>query len=1139
MIHLYQSNRLESLAEMMATIRRLKPLQSWLDEEEIIVQSKGMRRYLMRYLAQKDGIAANLKFRLPASLSWHLTQTFLPDTPTLSPFSSEVMRWRLLNLFRSTEFIEGENLQAAREVLSPYLNKGETASYLLAGQLADIFDQYLVYRPDWIESWQKGKSVAELDADEAQIWQMQLWQALDNNPNHVHRAILWKELKSKLKQKKAKEKLPQRYFVFGISALAPMYLDLLHSLGEQCDVFIFALNPCSEHWTDISDPAQLLQNAPTSIEIEDNVGHPLLASLGKQGQNFFKSLIHLEENTQVSLSAFEENPDSASLLHTLQHQIQKLILPRTMQNDWQDAHQNWLKTNLFSKNERHQQVFNQSQKNSGNTAIAQIITDPSIQIHSAHSPLRELQILKERILLALHENPDWQPHDIAVLTPQIESYTPFIESVFGQNANDGCSLPYAISDVKISRNQPFLDTLSQVVDILNSRFEADKILNLLESQPILDRFGLNREHIPLLHDTVSSLQIRWAADDKQRAKYANIESDLFTWQQGLDRLKLGWLLPENEHELWQGISAWHTHPDHIDTLSRFSDLIDQLIQLQHEWHQEATIDEWCSRVRSLWEKLILVSSSDQAILQGLETKLSKWKEESDLAQNNNATLTLNLQTASTHLLRFFNEQSQAGFLRNGITFCGMVPMRSLPFKMLCLLGLNDGQFPRDTKAPPFDLISRHPRAGDRARRDDDRYLFLEAIFSARECLYLSFVGRNIRSNEEQAPSVLIHELIDCIAQTANCSPHELAKHWILQHPLQAFSKRNFCDNARLFSIRNDIAQAHNNPKKQQQPFLTQKLPEKSHQNTENHILTQAEFMHFWRNPARRWLSEHLNWLAPFHQEEYASTEQFCVENEREIARIFLQAIHDHQNFEKTITLLKAKNLLPEGELGKLYGKKYTNLAKQLQSKLPQEAPLPEKRGIFTPNNNAPKLAYQLNHLHPQGQILFADQLTFSFNQSDKLTWSDKIVLLLHHLIFCATASQHTENHTTTFLSLSLQIELPPIDPQTAKATLSAWLQAYQQGQNQPLPLTPKLTLQTSNALYNKKQETPTPDWDKGITKAIELYNGSGQSKGIKQQEEIKQLYTNDTPPYLDPTFQPYIKALLTPLQPCIEVLCAA
>jgi len=329
---------------------------------------------------------------------------------------------------------------------------------------------------------------------------------------------------------------------------------------------------------------------------------------------------------------------------------------------------------------------------------AQLNADPSIQIHSAHSPLRELQILKDQLLVLLAQHPDWQPHDIAILTPHIEPYTPYIEAVFGKHSPH--PLPYTLSDTQIAHHQPLLDALAQILALMDSRFEADKLIALLDNELILATHQLTRDDLPLIHDTIAQLNIRWGSDAAQRSQHSSQPNAQYTWQQGLERLVLGFMLPDNPaNPIWHHIAPHSSNPSHQAPLSRFAALVATLIRHQNQWQAPATIPQWNERIHSLINDLITPQSdADHQAHQQLETALAQWQNE---AQTARYAQTINQTIAIQHLNQYLTSQNDAGFLRGGITVCSMVPMRSLPFKVLCLLGLNDGDYPRNTKAAPY------------------------------------------------------------------------------------------------------------------------------------------------------------------------------------------------------------------------------------------------------------------------------------------------------------------------------------------------------------------------------------------------------------------------------------------------------
>ncbi len=1063
MLYLYQSNRLEDLADLLHAVRQRQPLSHPLAAEEIVVQSQGMRRFLSQFLAKTSGIAANLRFSLPAALAWRLMREVLPGTPALSPFSTEVMRWRLLDLFGSKRLQHDAQLTESRRALSGYLSNGEQAAYQLAGRLADIFDQYLVYRPDWINSWQAGK---ELNLGEGEGWQAELWRFLDDGAqNTPHRVALWQNLLAGL----GSHPLPERILVFGIATLAPMYLQLLQTLGEHTEIHIFALNPSSEFWGNVLSPAHILKHTEAAT-----AGHPLLASLGKQGRDFFDALS--DSGARLELQVYEDEPQSDSLLHRLQHDIQTLTPP-------------------------------------GSQGLSR--WDDCIHIVSAHSPLRELQILKEHLLDTLQQHPDWQPHDIAVLTPNIEPYAPFIEAVFGQRQGSAQTLPYSLSDVKLSRNQPLLHALEQSLELLDSRFEADRLLALLESPNLLQRFGLQRDDLPLLHQVVADLHIRWGSDKQMRGETDN----LFTWQQGLDRLILGWLLPENSG-LWQHTGAFYTNPDQLEVLARFVAFVRILADIRRRWDTPADIALWAERIRELTDNLFDVANSDQNARQQIDQLLSRWQAEADLAGFDHP---LPRETVIGHIRNYLNGQNEAGFLRGGITFCSMVPMRSLPFKMICLLGLNDNDFPRNTHAPAFDLIARHPRKGDRARREDDRYLFLETLMSAREKLYLSYIGRDIRKDEELAPSSLLGELLDTLSLMTGIPAHELRGQHIVQHPLQAFSHQYF--NGHFTSSRSDYANALNQPVGEPQPFYRAPLTEAK---TIPQDIEQHSFLPFWRNPARAWLRQNLGWKPLYADPAGDAAEPFEPIDRGSISQAYLTARRSNEDFNRTAEYLQAQSNLPAGELGTLWQKHYQNQAKSLNDELIKSPKLPA--APYTLPLGEHRLTGHFSRLHQHGQLYFLEE---------KPNAPKEIVFYLEHLIFNAVRPECSSCFESHWLYDGQCLTLPAIPQHQAQMLLQQWLADYLTGQTHPLPFFPRVCLKAAEAYLkdNKKDNKAVSDeerWQKAYQAALSAYNGGYDSTAQRDYAEVALLFgKNETSPLDTPLFRRLIEELLIPtLQLC-------
>lgn len=1069
MLYIYQSNQLADLAALFASVYLHTSPQSAWTATEIVVQSQGMRRYLNHYLAQEHGIAANLHFSLPAGYIWQLTHQILPETPKLNPFQSEVLRWRLLSLFRSATLQHPQLCQTAR-ALQSYLDSSIQAPYHLAGKIADMFDQYLIYRNDWINNWQAGKS-AHLGEDEG--WQAELWRWLSNETDSAHRAGLMHEFLAQLDA----EHLPERIFVFGITTLAPVYLQAFQVMAQHTDVHVFAVNPCAEYWGNVLPADILLHNQETDQSV---VGHPLLASLGKQGRDFFDALNDLGEVVYMP-SVYNECGEIAdSLLHRLQNDIQCLQHPKQTEPLYQ------------------QQAY-----------------DSSIQIVAAHSRLRELQILKEQLLQDLAAHPHWQPQDIAVLTPHIEPYLPFIHAVFGQNQGNTPALPYNIADVKISLQEPLLQLLEKLLQLMLSRFDIETVQPLLDESALRARFNLNDNDVELINRVWHEQGVRWGVDADMRHEYGGQDKH-FTWQQARERTVLGWLLPDNKHNaLWQQQLPWFGDIGQTEILVRAQQLIDCLIEHHTRWQSAATITEWIMRTRQLLRDLADKNSLASNAMQQLETSLADWQAQAALAQ---FELPIEPVIAIEHLQNHLSSTRQAGFLRGGITFCSMVPMRSLPFRCICLLGLNDGEFPRTTKAAAFDLIAQHPRRGDRARRNDDHYLFLESILSAREKLYLSYVGKDIRKNEDLAPSALLYELTDVLAAMTGCNPLEFNQQHIIQHPLQPFSYRYF--NGDLSSCRYDYADALNQDIVQPTSFHAITIePEKN-----THEVDIESFIRFWRNPVRHWLQQRLQWQAPYQEPAVSAAEPFAIENSALIYTAYTRARQQHLDFTDVDAALAVSGLIPEGELGVIVSQTLRTQTLALDSDIlfsPAVADI-----TFSFNHQQLQLSGNINHLHQCGQLL---------ERSRAPTAPDNIELYLRHLLFCAAEAECVQD--TYELYPAKPRKLAALNQMDAQAQLALWLEYYQLGQSRPLPFFPKTSLSTARSWYKRRQKkNSTPEHGaEERSAAFKVYIDSHNSKPQADYPEVAQVFGRDEELPIDtPLFWQLIEELLLPLMVTLE-----
>lgn len=922
MLSLYHAPDLETLGAL-ATRLLATPAHDPFAPARVVVPSQGIGRWLTLQLAREQGIAMQLEVQLPSAFVWELSRLVLGQLPEQSAFTPLTLSWRLYDWL-----CEPANLELAPR-LARYLEGGDERRRLsLATRIADVFDQYLLYRDDWLAAWERSE-LCDLGADEA--WQALLWRELTKD-GHPHRARLLDDLLQRLYDPAPIAGLPERLLVFGISSLPPHHLRVLEGLARHTEVVIFALNPCREAWGEIRDIRELAKQPELSPdEWYLDVGHPLLASLGKQGRDFFDSLFSLasaEGGQETGLYSEDADLVDDSLLHALQHDILRL---RTRQPD-----------------ER----------------LELRADDRSLELHIAHSPLREVEILHDQLLARFAADPGLTPDQVVVLTPDIERYAPYIEAVFSSKTG-APRIPFSLADRSLRAELPLLEAFIDLLALPESRFAAEEILAWLEQPAIARRAGIEQEDLPLLRDWLRDAGVRWGRDAGHHAALGLPADNAFTWAQGLDRLLLGFAAPpqlagDGIPLLGDSLPLDALEGARGQLLGRLCAFVGKLTGLAESLQRARPLADWALDLQALIDSLFDEREAGDTLLLLSQACAALARQATDAGITRPLELALVRQQLGTALEA---GGGASGFLTGAVTFCTMVPMRSLPFRLVCLLGLDDGALPRRTPAAGFDLISQQPRRGDRARRLDDRYLLLETLLSARDGLYLSYVGRDPRDNAVLPPSVLVSELLEAVDITAvvpcrselardpssaNASPpqRKASAAITVAHPLQPFAPGNFQPagqqlgySGAWFRAARRLAEA---PLLSPPPFITQ-LPEPGEDWL---TIEPAQLLLCFRNPARFLLEQRLGLRLADAEEAIAADEPFALEGpaRRGLRHLALQAVEHDWSAQQERRIARAAGWLPNGELGHaLWGKlrgPVRAFAPRLFEARPAEAPQP-------------------------------------------------------------------------------------------------------------------------------------------------------------------------------------------------------
>ncbi len=901
-------NRLELLAEAVFDWLRNNPLGP-LEAESVLVQSNGMAEWVKMELARAHGICAATRVELPARFIWRAYRAVLGRgaVPGISALDKQPLTWRLMQLLPQCAGEPGfEPVAGFLRAGGDSQAAGSARRFQLAQRLADLFDQYQVYRSDWLSDWAQGRDVMRRLAGEStgsgggggsglprtavppeQAWQPALWRAvLQTLPlaeQQGARAALHQRFLQALQAGGDFPALPRRIVLFGTTHLPHQTLEAVAALATHCQVLMAVPNPCRYHWADIIEGRELLRaqrrrHSPRAgmelahVPLQDMHlhGHPLLAAWGRQGRDFVRQL-DVFDDVQAArqrfaipkVDLFDSEPTQGgdpSLLTQVQAAICNL-LPLA----------------------EHPRV-----------TLAE--TDRSVVFHIAHSAQREVEILHDQLLHWLAHTPGASPRDVVVMVPDVNRFAPAIRSVFGQfSRGHARHIPWGITDQTARGQQPLLVALEWLLRAPQQRFAASELRDLLDVPAVASRFGVSETDLPTLLQWIEGAGIRWGLHATQRASLGlGAAGEANTWAFGLRRMLLGYAtgatgvtgvaghtesLPSAPAGGFQG-----TEP-YTEVAGLEAALAGTLAELLHAldawWRQvqtPCTPTVWAQHLRGLLLRFFKATDdSERAQLAALDDALSSWLQACEAADFDDAVDLAVLREAWLEGLEApsLNQRFKAG----GVTFCTLLPLRAIPFKVVCLVGMNEGDYPRRSARSDFDLMAQpgQARPGDRSRRDDDRQLMLDALLSARQVLYLSWVGRSVRDNGSQPPSVLVSQLQDYLK--AGWGEAVLLPR-TTEHPMQAFSRKYFeraapgaqalGAGAGLFTYANEWRAAHNESANEQTPILTSAAFETApanHANPsgEHHAggetsprrVTLAELQSFLRNPVKSFFAQRL------------------------------------------------------------------------------------------------------------------------------------------------------------------------------------------------------------------------------------------------------------------------------------------
>ena len=988
------------------TSNRLETLAEWLademdrypaeplEPERIVVPDPLLGQWLRLELATHLGVAAHLRVELQAEFAWAAMREEVKALTGESVYGPPYLRWRIFD--RLAEWTGDDEIAC-------YLEDGDARKrFELADQLAVAYDRCRVYRPESIRVWQRGSEDG---------WHARLWAdlaAADTEPQHWVDAI--DRYREALAGRTAATRR-KRVSFFHVAALSPTYVEVLHLAAQVLDVDLYLLSPSRGFWTGSPGPE------------DDDQANELLDAWGGSARDLREQLQTERGDIVVAdRPAAEDTPSGASCLSAVQ---------RDILGAGSGAH--------AAKDEPCK-------------------PDDSIQIHVCHSPTREVEVLHDRLLGLFNDQPDIQPADVLVLTPDLDTYAPLVEAVFRSAGRIGVSVGR-----RRLKEGAALTAFLDLLELPNSRYTANDVLAPLLAASVRTRFGIDDSGLAAIRGAVAESRIRWGIDGDHRTELNVPASVNHNWRRGLDRLLLGYAV-EKGHVLVNKVTpsaldrwGFRSGAGDYELLGRFHRYCEFVQELSGWSGVEHDADGWTDRLQEhilgrFFSTEFRAGAEAVREVNTVSRLIDEFHEECRRAGNTGSIPFSVLRDALNDLAA--KSARSAPRLADGIAVAGLVSGQIFPAKVICAIGMNDRAFPRRPPPEPFDfqadLFDREaPRPGDRDPRHEDRFAFLEALLAARSCFLLTYTGRDLQEDKPIPPSVVVSELTDYLNGRFRAMPApDQRDRWETKHPLQPFSRRYFeSDAPALFSYSQpmlEAAKALQTRGEEPRRFAGEVAVD---EQTEAPVELELEdLIRFAASPSQHFFRYRLGGMLATRDEEVASDEPLDL-NALEVWQLKrdLAGVAGELDGERSIELAAARGLLPAKNLGRV----------QHRQSAAQVAELEQALERFGEHRAAPQHSVEVEF----GNVRLTGAIEQFHQGSDELLFwrvgslrpKDRIASWLRLL---ALISERERTAAAHLFGCGRNVETVRLEgpaPDEARALLGDWIEAWRDSRRRPLP----------------------------------------------------------------------------------------
>jgi exodeoxyribonuclease V gamma subunit len=1032
--YLYTGNDLEQLADKILCQKLLsKPLSDPFSKERIVVQSRGMAAWLKQHIATNMNICANVDFPFLNKFITEILETSLPENEKPDPklFSTEIMTWRIYSLL--------ENELNDYPELYIYLQGAskELKQFQLSEKIAETFDQYLIYRPEMIINWENSVIL-----DNKNTWQAKIWHKLANDYTSTAKGYQNFINNSNL------TKIPyERIILFGISYMPLIFLDFFKKLGDSgiSDVHFFYLNPSKDDWYFNLSEKQIDKYLSKSLSLKNlteeelylnNDGNTLLSSYGQAGREFFGAVLNATNGSYEDLfSDFSTD----TVLGALQNNI------------------------LLNNKAESQYSVPDSKK------------DVSIGIHNCHSRTREVEILYDNILNYIEKTPGTQPRDIIVMSPDISEYASTIKSVFDSRNRELCSernpLPFSLSDVNIALHSKIIKSFFDILNLNFTKFKMTEIMDILETKAIYQTFNIDDSELDHIRKWIIESGMRWGIDSEHRKQLKLPEFNENSISFAFDRMLLGYALEDNGELYTESIIPY----DEIELstsplLGNFSCFMQNLIQVKDLIAESSTISTWVENLNQILDTFFSDDNNSYKEIVRIRTVINSLNEIESLTGFN--------EKISFDIIKYYltqkagSEKIFEGFLRGKVTFCTMQPMRTVPAKVICLLGMNEGAFPREERKVGFNIMDKNIRFCDKSKTLEDRYIFLESLLAAKSAFYISYIGNDNKTNEPSQPSIVVCELLDYLKSTYG---KDIDKTLLYNERLHGFSEK-YLDhtNEKHFTYSPSNLSAaktlRETPKKR---LFGGSLIENSELNTDS--ITLNDLISFYKNPCKYFITKSLSARFNINDSDIIEETEPIETNPLErylLNKKIVKAVIENRESNKIYERMQKECALPIGNFGKIRFAEQDKLIRDMFNKV-------NKNFNNQSMNELINDAQQFNFDVKISNCILTCELDFVqidshqfFLDPGKINGKRLLEAWLRHIALCSQypattyclfRDKNSKNKSKSFL-------FTPIDSITAKQKLSELIDIFNLGAKTPIPFFPNTSFAYAEAEKNKLEK---------------------------------------------------------------------